>query len=137
MNFKTINILDSKKKAILISCVLLVFGFFLFAIIKKTFATEDAGYLYNQTVENLNFNNASLNYENSISTFSVEVENTLNEIYNLSSIDVVFKDEQNNVIESLNGYLGDSLESMETKILEVSVDKEISNVNSIEYRINK
>ena len=128
----------SKNKKIMLATVggiALLLG--ILGIIKSTFAIDDSEYLNVQIVDDLEFTNAFENYTDNIYTFNVEVTNTKEEEYKLKTIDVVFKDKNNNEIEILNGYIGDSLGSKEKKILSVSVDKEIKDIGSISYIINK
>lgn len=128
----------SKNKKIMLATlggIALLLG--ILGIIKSTFAIDDSDYLNVQIVDDLEFTNAFENYTDNIYTFNVEVTNTKEEEYKLKTIDVVFKDKNNNEIEILNGYIGDSLGSKEKKILSVSVDKEIKDIGSISYIINK
>ena len=117
----------SKNKKIMLGTLgglVLLLG--ILGIIKSTFAIDDSDYLNVQIVDDLEFTNAFENYTDNIYTFNVEVTNTKEEEYKLKTIDVVFKDKNNNEIEILNGYIGDSLGS-----------KEIKDIGSISYIINK
>ena len=137
LKFERINKFDKKTKIFgIITITLLIFGI-LFQIFKTTFSIGDEPYLANQTIENLEFANATLNYENNITIYKVEVTNSLTEEYNLNTINIIFKDSEGKEIENLIGYIGNSLEGKETKILEASVDKEIKDIKTIEYVINK
>lgn len=136
MKLKRIK-MSKNKKIILGTLGGLVLLLGILGIIKSTFAIDDSDYLNVQIVDDLEFTNAFENYTDNIYTFNVEVTNTKEEEYKLKTIDIVFKDKNNNEIETLNGYIGDSLESKEKKILSVSVDKEIKNIGSISYIINK
>lgn len=138
MKFERLNKITKNQKIIGIVTIVLFVGVIVFQIIKGTRATDDPGFLKNQTVEDLEFSNASLEYENNVSTFSVEVMNALEEDdYKLTTIEIIFKDSDGKIIESLLGYIGNTIEPKEVKILEASVDREITNVSSIEYVINK
>lgn len=136
MKLKRIK-MSKNKKIILGTLGGLVLLLGILGIIKSTFAIDDSEYLNVQIVDDLEFTNAFENYTDNIYTFNVEVTNTKEEEYKLKTIDVVFKDKNNNEIEILNGYIGDSLGSKEKKILSVSVDKEIKDIGSISYIINK
>jgi hypothetical protein len=46
------------------------------------------------------------------------------------------KDDKDNS-DTLIGYIGDSIESNETKIITASIDKDITESKSLEYIINK
>lgn len=136
MKLKRIK-MSKNKKIILGTLGGLVLLLGILGIIKSTFAIDDSDYLNVQIVDDLEFTNAFENYTDNIYTFNVEVTNTKEEEYKLKTIDVVFKDKNNNEIEILNGYIGDSLGSKEKKILSVSVDKEIKDIGTISYKINK
>lgn len=110
MKLKRIK-MSKNKKIILGTLGGLVLLLGILGIIKSTFAIDDSEYLNVQIVDDLEFTNAFENYTDNIYTFNVEVTNTKEEEYKLKTIDVVFKDKNNNEIEILNGYIGDSLGS--------------------------
>lgn len=89
--------------------------------------------LENQTVENIEFLNASINNNN----LKVVVHNNEATTYNLKTIDVIFKDSNGNKIESINTFIGNDLDGNEYKQLSVDTDADLSNAYSIQYRINK
>ena len=125
---------ENKKSLIILSClivlsvVMLIFG--------KTVADPNTGYLRNQVVDGLSFENANISYENGITTFIVEVYNESGDIYSLKTIDVSFKD-KNDKETILPGYIGDTLEVEEGKYLKASIDQDLSDTISISYKINK
>ena len=100
-------------------------------------SSTESGYLADQTVSGLSFESANLEVENGISNYTVEVTNDLEEEYSLKNINIVFKDSSGNEIETLLGYIGETLEVGETKLIDASIDTEITDVVSIEYVINK
>ena len=132
-----INKLTKNQKKMIIGAISL----FLLAIITigigVSYSSTESGYLSDQTVEGLTFENAKLVYENGISTYTVEVVNDLEEDYNLNNINIIFKDGDGNEIVSLLGYIGNKLAVGETKIIDASIDQEITDITSIEYVINK
>lgn len=89
--------------------------------------------LENQTVENIEFVNASMT-DNKL---KIVVHNRNRSIYNLKTIDVVFKDSSNQEIETVNAYIGNSLKEGEYKQLVIDTDADLSTASSIQYRINK
>ena len=108
----------------------------IFAIIGNSIATSDSTVLRNQEVDNLLFENASLEYENNISTYTVDVTNKQDNIYNLKYINIKIKNEENNEY-TLIGYIGDYLNSNETRKITASIDKDITDITSITYSIVK
>lgn len=137
MKKNELNKITRNQKIVGILTIFLFLGVIGFQMIKGSFATADENYLKSQTVENLEFGEAVLDYENGLSTYTVEVKNTLDDDYTLKTINIIFKDSEGKEIENLLGYIGDTLKGKEVKILEASVDKEITNISSIEYVINK
>ena len=47
------------------------------------------------------------------------------------------KDKDGNIIETLLGYLGDTIKKGETKRIKSSTDKDVSSVVKIEYEVKK
>ena len=92
--------------------------------------------LKDQEVEGLTFTNANLNVDKGISTLSVSVTNTNKEAYSLNYIEIVVTDDKENS-NTLIGYIGDTIEPNDTKIITASIDKDITNSTSLEYIINK
>lgn len=137
MKFERIKKINNKTKVIVGICTVLIVGILGFKIIKKAFANpDDSSYLKNQIVDGLSFENASLNVENGISKYTVEVVNDNNTDYSLKTINVVFKDSEGKEI-TLLGYIGETLEVNDKKVLDVSIDEEIEDIATITYSINK
>ena len=138
MKFERIKKINNKTKAVILVSVILIVGTLGFKLIKNAFANPDSSsYLKDQVVDGLSFENAEFNSENGISKYQVEVINDNTEKYSLKTINVVFKDSSGEEIITLLGYIGESLEINEKKLLDVSVDEEINDIATIEYSINK
>ena len=118
---------------IILGLVLLVGIVFL---IGKSVADPNSGYLRNQTVDGLSFENASLVYENGVTTFTVEVYNESGDSYSLKNISINLKDEDNTVT-TLVGYIGESLDKDEAKLITASIDQDLSSSVNLEYVVNK
>lgn len=114
-------------------CLLLTGIIFL---IGRSSADPNSGNLRNQTVDKLSFEDASLVYENGVTTFTVEVYNESGDTYPLKNISINFKDANNDII-TLIGYIGESLEKDEAKLITASIDQDLSSSVSLEYVINK
>ena len=124
-NFKTVLTLFS---LFVVSGVLLILA-------GRSLGDPNSTILREQEVDGLVFKNATIEYVEGITTFTVEVENTLEDM-NLRYININFKDENENSTR-LVGYIWDSIKSKETKLIVASVDKDITNSIDITYSINK
>ena len=122
------------KKNIGILVLLIVITGVILVIIGNSIATEESSVLREQEVENLVFKEAEVKYENGISKLEVEVENK-GEDLNLKYIDIKVEKENENI--RLIGYIGDSIKSKETKLIEASVDQDITDITNITYTIVK
>lgn len=123
-----------KVHSIIALCAIVLLG--VIFIIGKSVANPNSGYLKNQVVDNLSFENATLEYENGISTFKVEVYNECGDIYNLKNISINLTNESN-TITTLIGYIGETLEKDESKLITASIDQDLSSSLKLEYVINK
>ena len=124
-NFKTVVTLFS----------LFVVSGMLLILAGRSLGDPNSTILREQEVDGLVFKNANIEYVDGITTFTVEVENTLEDM-NLRYININFKDENDNSTR-LIGYIGDNIKSKETKLIVASVDKDITNSIDITYSINK
>ena len=127
--------LNKNTKMFIIGTLILVVGIFL-VVVGNSIATPDSTILRNQEVDNLKLENASLEYVNKISTYEVDVTNTLDTTYNLKYINIKLTTDDN-IEYNLIGYIGESLESKETRKITASIDKDITNIIDIEYTIIK
>ena len=100
-------------------------------------SSTESSYLSDQTIDGLSFEKANFEVVNGVSTYTVEVTNDLDKDYSLKNINIVFKDGSGQEIETLLGYIGDKLEVGETKLIDASIDKELTDIVKIEYVINK
>ncbi len=126
---------EKSKKPIIIIGSLLIIMIVIF-LIGRSVADPNSGYLRNQSVDGLSFENAELVYENGITTFTVEVYNESGDIYNLKDISIQLTDEADNVI-TLVGYIGESLDKDEAKRITASIDQDLSSSVNLEYVVNK
>lgn len=129
--------MDKKKKNILIiaSVVMIVIALVI-VFTREVPNTTSSGYeieLESTTVDNLRFANGKLTNGNLV----VQVQNTLGETYSLKTIDVTFKNESNQDIITISGYIGESLETNEIRNLNIKSDVDLSNTKTVSYKINK
>ena len=126
----------NQKIGILVGIVgILLIG--LTVTLMPSLSSTETGYLSDQTIDGLSFEKASLEVINGVSTYTVEVTNDLDKDYSLKNINIIFKDTSGNEIETLLGYIGDKLKVGETKLIDASIDKELTDIGSIKYVINK
>ena len=88
-------------------------------------------------VDGLKLTNASLTTVDGKSTLITLVENNTGSDYNLEYFDIYLKDENDNVVETLLGYVGSTIKNGEQKRIKSSTDKDISSVVKVEYEIKK
>ena len=124
---------NNKKTAIILGSVFLVVIVGL--IIGRSFSDPNSGYLRNQTVDGLSFENATLEYKDGVTTFEAKVYNESGSEYTLKTINVIL--DSSSKTTTLTGYIGESLENEEGKILRISIDDDLSDSNKLTYKINK
>ena len=130
------NLTKSQKRRLLGGLGCLFLAIILIGI-GASYSDPNSSYLSDQTVDNLEFKNANLVYENGVSNYTAEVTNSLTTNYALKTINIIFKDSTGTEIENLIGYIGNNLTPGEVKLLDASVDRELTDIVTIEYRINK
>lgn len=131
------------KKLINISLVLLIGVFLLTGCDNKKNETKEPGVKTNtnndvikdQVIENFKFENTSLVYSDGNSVLQTSVTNTSNETTYLKEFNIYVKDEKGNEIITLKGFIGDSLNSGETRIITSSYGDDLTNAASITYEV--
>ncbi len=122
-----------KIPTIIVSCVLLIGIIF---VIGKSIADPNSGYLRNQMVDGLSFENADIVSENGITTFTAEVYNESGEDYELKDISIKITSDSDKET-TLVGYIGEKLEKDQGKYIRASIDEELEDITNIQYTINK
>ena len=130
----------NKKKIVLLS----VIGIFLVLVgiyfVGTSTATDTSTILRDQEVEGLTFTNANLSVDKGISTLSVSVTNTNKEAYLLNYIEIVVKDDKENVTgtKNMKNWYFKNLEK--NYYIFADTDKKNNNILSIEgtwIKVNK
>ena len=88
--------------------------------------------LKEQVVNNLLFSDVSLVYEKGISTFKVKITNQGEKVS--PNLEIVFKGESDNVIETLDGSFGE-IDKDNFIALTLTSDVDLSNAYKVEYII--
>lgn len=131
---KVIEIIkNNKRTAIILGSFFLVVVAGL--IIRNTLSNPNTGYLRNQTVEGLSMEDASLEYKDGVSTFTANVFNESGDVFNLKTIEVIL--ESKSKTTTLTGYIGETLEKEEGRVLRISIDQDLSDSEKLTYKINK
>lgn len=124
---------NNKRTAIILGSIFLVVVAGL--IIRNTLSNPNTGYLRNQTVEGLSMEDASLEYKDGVSTFTANVFNESGDVFNLKTIEVIL--ESKSKTTTLTGYIGETLEKEEGRVLRISIDQDLSDSEKLTYKINK
>lgn len=130
------NRLNKKARIGLLSGVLIIVVAVVIIFVGKSIASTDSSILRNQTVGGLSFENATLEYKDGVTTYTVDVYNENKEKVSLKNIEINFKQEDDTYI-TLTGYIGNSLDSDEGKKMQASVDLDLTNSTDIEFNIVK
>lgn len=80
-------------------------------------ANTKEGIIKEEVYEGLKFSNISLITENGYTTFSADVTNTTDTDNNISDVNIVLKDKNDNAVITLRGNIGDTLKSGETRTI--------------------
>ncbi len=124
----------SKKVLVIALIAFVLVGLIVFGI---SYALKDDGnFLHNQKVNGLSFENAKVEYKNDKSDFSVVVYNENEDTMNVKSIEIQMIDKDNKEV-SMVVDLDGALESDEGRLIKTSIDRDITDMKSLEYKINK
>ena len=88
-----------------------------------------------QALEVFTFTNTSLVYENSTSVLETLVTNTSDTTQYLIEFKIIVKDDTGKEIITLTGFIGDSIEAGESKLIRSSYGSDLTKAASIEYEI--
>ena len=90
-----------------------------------------------QEVDGIKMTNTSLVTTNGISKLVTNVTNSSNKDYKLDEYIIIIKDKKGEEIVRIPGYVGDTIKAGETRTINSSVDRDLSNAGSIEYEVKK
>lgn len=129
-----------KKIILILAIVLLVSIVLVISILKKEPKKpekEENNISKTQVVEDLSFEYTSLKYKDGISTFETNVTNIGNDPKYLSEVKIHVKNKKNKEIIVLTGFVGDSIQSGESKIITSTYGQKLNDAYSVEYEIIK
>ena len=91
----------------------------------------------NKVVDEFQFSNASLVYEKSTSTFTIEITNTSDQSIMVKNVVMYFYDPEGNQLAKLTGHVGENIAAHDTKKLVANHYESLLDSYSIEYIIEK
>ncbi len=89
----------------------------------------------NQKVEEFEFTNTSIVYEDGKTTLTTVVTNTSNEKVNLIEFKIHVKDKDGNEIIEMIGFVGEELQPKESRLISSYSIEDLSLADTIEYEI--
>ena len=90
-----------------------------------------------QEVDGLKMTNTSLTITNGISTLVTEISNNTGSDYQLQQFDIIVKDKKGNILATIPGYVDETIKNGTTTTIDTSVDIDLMNATSVEYKIKK
>ena len=90
-----------------------------------------------QEVDGIKMTNTSFVTTNGITKLVTNVTNSSDEDYSLEEYIIIIKDKEGNEIVRIPGYVGDTIKAGETRTINSSVDRDLSDAGSIEYEVKK
>ena len=90
-----------------------------------------------QHYEGLDIVNTSLVTENGVSTFITSITNNTGADYYVNELVITIKDADGNVIKTLPAYVGATLVSGQTRMVNVNIDADLSKAEKVEYSVTK
>lgn len=119
-----------KKRIIILSVLLLII---IFSVILSISFSSKNNYK-SIALNKVNIANVNIDEADGIYTYSSTI--IAKEDITLNRLNIIFKDEDGNTIESLFGYINKSLKENEEYKVVSSTDIDLTNVKDIEYTLN-
>lgn len=90
-----------------------------------------------QKVDGMNLQNTEIIYKDGVSYFSVQVKNNTKSDYSIEEYDITFYDEKGKKLTTIPGYIGATIKAGEFKVINSSVDIDLSKIAKIKYKVVK
>ena len=103
----------------------------------KVVSNTNTEVIKDQNLGVFEFQNTSLIYENGQSILEVEVTNTSAVDQQIVEFNIIVKDENDEEIITLVGFVGDVIKAGESKVITSSCGKDLSKAKSISYELVK
>lgn len=104
---------------------------------EEMISITDPEIMKDQIVDGLNFKHTLFVIQDGRSRLIAEITNNTDSDYKLEQYVVTIKDKDGKSLGTMHGYVGDEIKTGETKILDASIDRDLSKVATIEYEVEK
>lgn len=98
---------------------------------------NNEGVIKDQNYDGLDIVNTSLVTENGVSTFITSITNNTGSDYYVNQLIITVKDADGNVIKTLPAYVGATITSGQTRMVNVNIDADLSKAEKVEYSVTK
>lgn len=98
---------------------------------------NNEGVINDQNYDGLDITNTSLVTEDGISTFITSITNNNDSDYYVNELVITIKDADGNVIKTLPAYVGSTIASGQTRMVNVNIDADLSKAEKVEYSVTK
>lgn len=101
--------------------------------VKGPIANTENGVVSDKVIDGLKFTNISLIIDGSSSDFYADVINTNNEPVTVNSFQIVLKDAEGNIVTTLPGFIGATLQPNDSVTISTGVEMDLTNIKSVEF----
>lgn len=94
---------------------------------------KDDSIVKEQTIDGLKISNVKMEVIDGITTYTASITNITNSNIEVDNIKIVVKDDKNDILATLTGYIGAILKPNDTKNIVNTTDIDLSKAKSISY----
>ena len=128
--------INKRNIIILCSVIVIIIGLIICLCFKKEKVNEVKSINQTFTIEGLEFSNSSVYFDSGVFNFNSTVKNIKKSKQNISTVEIIFLDKDNNEIGKVNGYIGKELSTDEDIAINAATDVDIRNYDHINVIIN-
>lgn len=140
--------MDKKRIITIIAIIILIFGLVLIlksgteknepkVLSKKTSKKETNEVIKDTKIKDLDLTDISITFtKDTGSTYSAKITNNTSETISLESFDVVFKDDNDNIITTITLFVGGDILPKQENIIKSTFLEDVTSATKVEYKIN-
>ena len=98
---------------------------------------DNKNVLKEQAIDGIKISNVALSVTDGLSTYTAKVTNTTDKDISIEDIDIIVKNKEEKELVKMLGYIGSTIKPNEEKNIISTTDMDLSNADSISYKINK